>query len=153
MKSLLRSSVFKMWQDHETKCLKTVAEGKRAIYIAFNVLSINKMKFVFVNIDYFRACMYIYAKKLIKLHSVFFILLPSCLCPEKRTWKGLFSGNHVCPRFSRPVLTSNVFPIFQSTTKMFLICQHFYVQMHLPIWFSHTSNHKTSSYWVVCNYI
>lgn len=112
MKSLLRSSVFKIWQDHETKCLKTVAEGKRAIYITFNVLSINKMKFVFVNMDYFRACIYIYAKKLIRLHSVFFILLLCCLCPEKRTWKGLFSGNHVCPRLSRPVLTSNVFPIF-----------------------------------------
>lgn len=68
----------------------------------------------------------------------FYLISQSSLPRKRASRKGLLSGNHVSQVFQDSLNVKSVSNFFPSTTKMFLIFQHFCVQMHLPLWFSHT---------------
>lgn len=67
---------------------------------------------------------------------LYFYLNWSRHCPEKSTERACSLAT-MCPRFPGQSEHQMCFQFFPSTTKMLFIFQHFCVQMHLPIWFSH----------------
>lgn len=109
--------------------------------VHFNMLSIYIIECVFINMYYFSMHLYFMQSRSILGCILCFYLtskLPSQGGEKKRHQKGLFSGNHVSQVFQASLNVKCVSNFSPSTTKMFLIFQHFCVQMHLPIWFLHS---------------
>lgn len=77
-------------------------------------------------------------KKCMRLYSVLLYHFQVASAQEKAP-KGPVLWQPCVPGFPGLSQRQMCFQFFPSTTKMFLIFQHFCVQMHLPIWFSHTS--------------
>lgn len=93
--------------------------------VSFNIWSIHIINFVFVRIPYFSTHFCVMQRSWSDCIQCFYLTSKLPL-PRKKHWKGLFSGNHVS-RFSQPILTSNVFPIFPVNHKNVPYISRFFV--------------------------
>lgn len=93
--------------------------------VCFNMWSIHIINFVFIRIPYFSTHFYVIQRSWFDCFQCFYLTSKLPL-PRKKHWKGLFSGNHVS-RFSQPILTSNVFPIFPVNHKNVPYISRFFV--------------------------
>lgn len=117
---------------------ETAAEGK-GLWVCCTMPSTHIIEFVRVHLHCLRMLLYFMQRRsVIRLYSVLICHFQVASAQEKAP-KGPVLWQPCVPGFPGLSQRQMCFQSFPPTTKMFLIFQHFCIQMHLPIWFSQTS--------------